>query len=81
MSKFATFAEALTDFNKELDDEADKLAADLARLKADAPGAISRGRNFIAQKRSEIGTIDNAINRLSNLPLEESDVSTTNSGG
>jgi hypothetical protein len=72
MTKLTAVAERIAATKDHLDKEADKLAARLDKIDAQAPAAFDRGHRFLDAQEADVGRIEDRLRQLSNLPLEGS---------
>lgn len=72
MSKLAAVAERIKTTKAKLDVEADKLAARLDEIDAEAPKALLRSHAFLDAQTADVAAMEDTLRQLSNLPLDGS---------
>lgn len=72
MGKLSAIADRIKDTKTRLEAEADKLAAKMDGIDAEAPKAFARGHAFLDAQSAEVAEIEDTLRQLSNLPLDGS---------
>jgi hypothetical protein len=70
--KLSSVADRIRATKERLDKEADALAVRLDEIDAQAPKAFDRAHVFLDQQKAEVGSIEDTLRQLSNLPLDSS---------
>jgi acetoin utilization deacetylase AcuC-like enzyme len=70
--KLSAVADRIRATKERLDKEADALASRLDEIDTVAPKAFDRAHVFLDHQKAEVGTIEDTLRQLSNLPLDSS---------